>query len=99
MTRKGWISLVVGSVVAAILAYIVVGLLDSTKTYTQPSESMEPTIGAGEKISVDESAYDDADPEINDIVVFHPPLGATGKGPQCGSPPPKGAACADPTPR
>ena len=38
-----------------------------------PSQSMEPTIRAGSVVTVDTEAYEDAEPERFDIVVFVPP--------------------------
>jgi signal peptidase I len=58
---------------------------------------MSPTIKVGETVRVDSKAYDNAEPQINDIIVFHPPSGVDEK-PQCGQPPPPGQACAVPTP-
>src|SRR5688572_21573310 len=62
-----------------------------------PSESMAPTYTVGDRILVDTGAYDDADPEIGDVVVFHPPSGAE-LGARCGVEPPPGSACPEPTP-
>jgi len=60
-----------------------------------PSESMVPTLRAGDTILVDQDAYRKATPAIGDIVVFHPPVGAeTGR--HCTIRPPTGQACAAP---
>jgi len=57
-----------------------------------PSESMVPTLRAGDTILVDQDAYRKATPAIGDIVVFHPPAGAETN--ECAKRPPKGQACA-----
>ena len=57
-----------------------------------PSEGMLPTLNIGDAILVDQDAYRSTRPQISDIVVFHPPLGAdTGT---CAKRPPKRQACA-----
>jgi len=57
-----------------------------------PTESMVPTLRAGDTVLVDQDAYRQAPPAIGDIVVFHPPAGAeTG---HCAIRPPSGQACA-----
>jgi signal peptidase I len=53
------------------------------KPYQIPSESMEPTLDVGQRVLVNRFLYHFKDPEIGDIVVFHPPAGADG-GPRCG---------------
>lgn len=65
----------------------------AVKPYLIPSSSMEPTLKAGERVLVDRlSERLGSDPEIGDVVVFHPPLGAvpeeqspTGSLPECGA--------------
>ncbi|HET7445973.1 MAG TPA: signal peptidase I [Solirubrobacterales bacterium] len=54
------------------------------KPYQIPSESMEPTLDVGQRVLVNRFIYDFKDPKIGDIVVFHPPAGADGNGPECG---------------
>ena len=73
------------------------------KPYQIPSESMEPTLDVGQRVLVNRFLYQFGDPEVGDIVVFHPPQGAeiggqgecgnasTGAGGNSGSP------CAEPT--
>jgi len=46
------------------------------KPYQIPSVSMEPTLDVGQRVLVDRVSYRFGDPEIGDIVVFHPPQGA-----------------------
>jgi signal peptidase I len=74
------------------------------KPYQIPSESMEPTLDVGQRVLVNRFLYHFRDPEIGDIVVFHPPQGAEGgPGSQCGDPRTgaggsSGAACDAPSP-
>ena len=56
------------------------------KPYQIPSPSMEPTLDVGQRVLVNRFIYHLNDPGIGDIVVFHPPTGATGGGPECGDP-------------
>ncbi|MGZ5314963.1 MAG: signal peptidase I [Solirubrobacterales bacterium] len=67
------------------------------KPYQIPSESMEPTLDVGQRVLVNRFLYDFSDPDIGDIVVFHPPLGAE-RGNRCGVQRPSGAPCPEPTP-
>jgi signal peptidase I len=53
------------------------------KPYQIPSGSMEPTLDIGQRVLVDRVAYHFSDPDVGDIVVFHPPSGATGHGTEC----------------
>jgi signal peptidase I len=79
----------------AIAALLLKG--EGDKTYEVPSEAMEPTYQSGESVSVDEDAYEDAEPEIGDVVTLHPPAGAiVGKG--CGEQRIPGEPCGRPTP-
>jgi signal peptidase I len=98
---------VIPAVLLAALAIGAVVLLTgsdhNTRTYTVPSEAMEPTIPANSKVDVDLDAYKSANPEINDIVVFYPPRGAEGLRQPCGDPGTgasgsSGAACDQPIP-
>ncbi len=75
------------------------------KPYQIPSESMEPTLDVGQRVLVNRFLYHFKDPQIGDIVVFHPPAGANGGGAggECGDPRTgaggsSGAACDQPTP-
>lgn len=61
---------VVVSLATAMQAYAV-------KPYRIPSSSMEPTLAVGERIVVDRfSERTGGDPDVGDVVVFNPPLGA-----------------------
>jgi signal peptidase I len=91
MGRRLILALVVfgGLIVAAVVAFTLLGGL-----YRAPSESMVPTIQVGDRFAV----LDIATPEVGDIVVFHPPAGAESGGDEmCGSAPPEGQMCAEPT--
>lgn len=66
------------------------------KPYQIPSESMEPTLDKGDRVLVNRFIYHLGDPEIGDVVVFHPPKGADTD--RCGAPRKDGQACPEPTP-
>jgi signal peptidase I len=57
---------------------------------------MIPTLEVNQRVLVERVGYHLGDPEIGDIVVFNPPLGADGPGPDCGVPEEQGRACAEP---
>jgi signal peptidase I len=66
------------------------------KPYRIPSGSMEPTLAIGQRVLVDRIGNDFFAPSVGDIVVFHPPAGATGQ--VCGDTHEKpGQACDRPT--
>jgi signal peptidase I len=67
------------------------------KPYQIPSESMEPTLDVGQRVLVNRFLYRATDPDVGDIIVFHPPQGAE-QGNQCGIQRQSGAACSEPTP-
>lgn len=70
------------------------------KPYQIPSESMEPTLDVGQRVLVNRFLYHFKDPQIGDVVVFHPPIGAD-NGQECGVPggkPKTGEPCPLPTP-
>ena len=69
------------------------------KPYQIPSESMEPTLDVGQRVLVNRFLYHFTDPEIGDVDVFHPPVGAD-NGQECGVPgtrPNNGEPCPRPT--
>ena len=68
------------------------------KPYQIPSESMEPTLDVGQRVLVNRFLYHFTDPDIGDIVVFHPPAGAD-QGAECGVPRNPEEACRKPTSR
>lgn len=67
------------------------------KPYQIPSESMEPTLDVGQRVLVNRFLYRFKDPQIGDIVVFHPPTGADNGGQQCGVQKPASEPCPTPT--
>jgi signal peptidase I len=69
------------------------------KPYQIPSPSMEPTLDVGQRVLVNRFIYHLKDPSIGDIVVFHPPEGAVGVGPECGRRHRSNEACPKPTPK
>ncbi|MET0818539.1 MAG: signal peptidase I [Solirubrobacteraceae bacterium] len=82
-------------------ALLVAGVLLRTfgmdaRDYRVPSESMVPTVQIGDRVTLNRGAYDDAPPEIGDIVIHHPPAGAI-EGSECGRTPRPQTMCARPT--
>ena len=57
---------------------------------------MIPTLEVGQRVLVNRVSYHVGDPSVGDIMVFHPPLGADGPGPECGAPQERGQPCAAP---
>jgi signal peptidase I len=82
--RGAFIELVVIVALAIGLALLIQAFI--VKPYQIPSASMEPTLDIGQRVLVDRVSYHFGDPEIGDIVVFHPPEGAVSGNPQCGIP-------------
>jgi len=68
------IELVVIIAVALGLALLIQAFV--VKPYKIPSGSMEPTLTIGQRVLVDRIGMNFSNPEIGDIVVFHPPKGA-----------------------
>ena len=63
------------------------------KPYRIPSESMVPTLQVGQRVLVNRIGARFGDPEVGDVVVFHPPTGAD-DGKKCGGgAPPPGQVC------
>jgi signal peptidase I len=69
------------------------------KPYQIPSPSMVPTLEVGQRVLVNRFIYHLKDPEVGDIVVFHPPTGAIGGGPECGQKHSAKQACPAPGPK
>ncbi len=65
------------------LALIIQAFL--VKPFQIPSGSMEPTLDVGQRVLVNRTLFHFEDPEVGDIVVFHPPAGAQ-MGQECGVP-------------
>jgi len=66
------------------------------KPYQIPSQSMEPTLDVNERVLVNRFLYHFGDPEIGDVIVFHPPKGADSD--RCGVQRKPDQACPEPTP-
>jgi len=79
--RGALVELVVIVALAIGLALLIQAFL--VKPYQIPSVSMEPTLDVGQRVLVDRVSYRFSDPQIGDIVVFHPPQGADAGG-KCG---------------
>jgi signal peptidase I len=76
------VELVLIVAVALGLALAIQALL--IKPYRIPSESMEPTLDVGQRVLVNRIGNRFADPEVNEIMVFHPPAGSE-QSVQCGN--------------
>ncbi len=94
MSRAARIWFAVAIVAGVIVTFVLVFVRTDIATFKARSESMAPTFDIGDRIAANEEAYDDADPEVGDIVVFHPPEGVMGEG--CGAPVDVGALCPEP---
>jgi signal peptidase I len=89
------IELVVIVAVALGLALAIQAFL--VKPYRIPSESMEPTLDVGQRVLVNRLGNRFGDPDIGDVVVFHPPKGSESD--TCGDTAREDAqACDAPTP-
>jgi signal peptidase I len=62
------------------------------KPYKIPSESMVPTLQIGQRVLVNRIGDRFSDPDVGDVVVFHPPTGAE-EDDMCGEQPPMGQVC------
>jgi signal peptidase I len=69
-------------VIALGLAYVIQAFV--VKPYKIPTGSMEPTLAIGQRVLVDRIGNDLTTPSIGDIVVFHPPAGASEGNGVCG---------------
>ena len=54
------------------------------KPYRIPSESMVPTLEIDQRVLVNRIGNNFSDPEVGDVMVFHPPSGAQEGGGKCG---------------
>ena len=68
------------------------------KPYRIPSGSMESTLDINQRVLVNRIGNNFGDPKVGDVMVFHPPVGATGGGPDCGVEVPDQTLCSKPTP-
>ena len=56
----------------------------AVKPYQIPSASMEPTLDIGQRVLVNRLGTHFGDPDVGDIIVFHPPAGADREAAHCG---------------
>ncbi len=90
--RRALFELIFTVVIALSLALAVQAY--AVKPYRIPSGSMAPTLSIGDRVLVDRVGHRlGAQPEVGDIVVFHPPAGADADTAVCADPAP-GAPCA-----
>jgi signal peptidase I len=94
-TTSSLIELVVIVAVALGLALGIQAFL--VKPYRIPSESMVPTLQVGQRVLVNRIGNAFNDPEIGEIMVFHPPQGAESQ--TCGGRQVAGQACDKETPQ
>lgn len=66
------------------------------KPYKIPSGSMEPTLDIGQRVLVNRFIYHFKDPKPGDVVVFHPPAGASNGATNCGAAHPRSQPCPEP---
>jgi signal peptidase I len=97
LRRNSLVELIVIVVVAVALAIVIQWLF--VKPYRIPSGSMEPTLDVGQRVLVQRLTHHlGSEPELGDVIVFHPPAGADGVPAVCGAPVAEGSPCARPTP-
>ena len=94
MSRGARTWLLFAAVIGVVAASLFL-LRPDTRSFRIPAESMVPTIEVGERIRVNEDAYEAEDPERGDLVVAHPPEGAI-DGELCGGPSGPDTLCAEP---
>jgi signal peptidase I len=92
--RRSFLELPLIIAVALGMALAIQALL--VKPFRIPSKSMEPTLAVEQRVLVDRVSFRFSEPELGDIVVFHPPLGSQ-RGQQCGVKHPLDQACPEPT--
>jgi signal peptidase I len=68
------------------------------KPYRIPSESMVPTLEIGQRVLVNRIGMRFTDPEVGDVVVFNPPVGAEQE-PSCAEDHPNDQVCLSPSRR
>jgi signal peptidase I len=95
---RRWLDLI-GVVIGALLLALVVQWI-LVKPYKIPSPSMMPTLVEGQRVFVDRLSDHFSNPQRGQIVVFHPPAGATRPAGQelCGVPRREDQICPRPTP-
>ena len=92
LRRNKLVEFVITVAVAAGLAFCVQAY--AVKPYKIPSASMEPTLRKGDRVLVNRIPRETgALPEVGQIVVFNPPVGAESQPPSCGTPHGPDSAC------
>ena len=82
--RNSLVELIVIVAVAIVLAIVIQAFF--VKPYRIPSGSMEPTLDIGQRVLVQRVTHRlGSDPELGDVIVFHPPAGADGVPAACGA--------------
>ncbi len=89
------VELVVIVVVALGLALAIQAFL--VKPYRIPSESMVPTLTVNQRVLVNRIGNNFGDPQIGDVMVFHPPTGAEDSLGRCGVTVGESEICSRPT--
>ncbi len=79
------------AVVALAVGLALLGQAFVVKPYVIPTPSMVPTIIEGQRVLANRFIYRFSDPDVGDIIVFHPPADES-----CGRQPPAGQVCAVP---
>jgi signal peptidase I len=92
-TRGSFVELVMIVVVALGLALGIQAFL--VKPFRIPSASMVPTLDIGQRVLVDRVSLRFGDPDVGDVIVFKPPLGADTD--TCGAQHPDDQPCPRPT--
>jgi len=90
--RSSFVELVVIVAVALGLALLIQAFL--VKPYRIPSGSMLPTLDLNQRVLVNRIGNNFSDPEVGEILVFHPPEGS--KTDRCGTQVPEGRLCPKP---
>ena len=96
-----FVELVLIIIVAIGLALTIQAFL--VKPFQIPSESMVPTLQVGQRVLVNRLGERFSEPKVGDVVVFHPPAGATddqiagGPNSMCGVAPREGEPCGRPS--
>ncbi len=67
------------------------------KPYRIPSESMVPTLEVDQRVLVNRIGNNFGDPQVGDVMVFHPPQGATGDVVEKCGVPVEGTLCSKPS--
>jgi signal peptidase I len=97
MRRRTLVQLSLSGVLGALLVagVLIRALGMDARGYRAASESMVPTLQLGDRVTLNQGAYEDSPPEIGDVVIHRPPAGAMA-GNMCGDTPPPGTMCARP---